>query len=227
MRMRVGRSRDREGGAALVEFAVLAPLLLLLVLGIVEFGWLFGQSNAVRHATREASRYASVNGGGTITSQEIAQVACNDLLGNGGITSFEADINDGGGDFGDNASVKVTVGVESLSSVPFISTFLPSAGRNGCGSWPIKLCGQVNRPGPFLCIANSSRGDRCVAMRCGKRVCDWRSPSHGTANSKRLWASTTPSCWRIRRTGRLGSGGVASSPGSGATGRPKPATKSW
>ena len=34
---------DPERGANLVEFAVLAPLLILLVIGIVEFGWLFGQ----------------------------------------------------------------------------------------------------------------------------------------------------------------------------------------
>ncbi|MDX1747957.1 MAG: TadE/TadG family type IV pilus assembly protein, partial [Halobacteriales archaeon] len=61
----IRKSRDRERGAALVEFAVLAPLLILLVLGIVEFGWKFGQFNDVRHGAREGGRYAAVDGDGT------------------------------------------------------------------------------------------------------------------------------------------------------------------
>ena len=48
----VSRARG-ERGASLVEFAILAPLLIVLVLGIVEFGWLFSQNNDVRHGPRE------------------------------------------------------------------------------------------------------------------------------------------------------------------------------
>jgi Flp pilus assembly protein TadG len=55
-----GRSRG-EGGASLVEFAFVMPLLLLLVLGIVEFGWLFAQNLDVRHGAREGARLAAVN----------------------------------------------------------------------------------------------------------------------------------------------------------------------
>ena len=89
MRMRVGRSRDREGGAALVEFAVLAPLLLLLVLGIVEFGYTFGQYNGVRHAAREGARYAAVDGG---TNPQIARRVCESTEGLGaGVVDLELD----------------------------------------------------------------------------------------------------------------------------------------
>lgn len=117
-----------ERGANLVEFAVLAPLLILLVLGIVEFGWLFAQNNAVRHSAGEASRFASVDGGtpaGT-TVTEIAQRACNDLLGTTGITSFDATLDNGGGAFGADASVTVSIGVTSLSGAPLITSFLPT-----------------------------------------------------------------------------------------------------
>lgn len=119
---------DSDKGASLIEFAVLAPLLLILVLGIVEFGWLFGQNNSVRHAAGEAGRVASVNGGSTILSSEIAQIACNDLLGSGGITTLEVAVTSSppAGDVGDAGTVTVTVGVTSLSNAPIISSFLPA-----------------------------------------------------------------------------------------------------
>jgi Flp pilus assembly protein TadG len=54
-----GGAHDR--GASLVEFALVAPFLLLLILGMVEFGWLFAQNLDVRHGAREAARLAAVN----------------------------------------------------------------------------------------------------------------------------------------------------------------------
>ncbi|MGH8913392.1 MAG: TadE/TadG family type IV pilus assembly protein [Acidimicrobiia bacterium] len=54
------RSRS-DRGASLVEFALVAPLLLLLLIGVVEFGWLFAQNLDVRHGAREGARLAAVN----------------------------------------------------------------------------------------------------------------------------------------------------------------------
>lgn len=53
--------RGRENGASLIEFALLMPLLLLLLFGIVEFGWLFSQNLDVRHGAREGARLVAVN----------------------------------------------------------------------------------------------------------------------------------------------------------------------
>ena len=119
---------DRERGANLVEFAVLAPLLIILVLGIVELGWLFGQNIAIKHAAGEESRYASVDGGpdSPITADEIAQRACNDLLGGGGVSTLNVAVSDGGGSFGDDAAITVTAQVASLSGLSLISSFLPT-----------------------------------------------------------------------------------------------------
>ena len=33
--------RKRESGQAMVEFALILPILLLIVCGIIDFGWLF------------------------------------------------------------------------------------------------------------------------------------------------------------------------------------------
>ena len=52
-------SPDR--GASLVEFALVAPLLILLLFGIIEIGWMFSQNLDVRHGAREGARLAAVN----------------------------------------------------------------------------------------------------------------------------------------------------------------------
>jgi Flp pilus assembly protein TadG len=49
-----------ERGAELIEFALTLPLLLLLVLGIIEFGFLFQEYEVVTNATREGARIAAL-----------------------------------------------------------------------------------------------------------------------------------------------------------------------
>lgn len=61
MRMRVGRSRDREGGAALVEFAILMPLLLLLLFGIWTVARAWNVKTTMDHGVREAARYGATD----------------------------------------------------------------------------------------------------------------------------------------------------------------------
>ena len=53
--------RDQRGAAA-VEFALVTPLLLMLVLGILDFGWMIMKANLVNNAARDAARVASLAG---------------------------------------------------------------------------------------------------------------------------------------------------------------------
>jgi len=56
-----GRGHMRgERGATAVEFALVAPLFFLLVLGIIEFGWYFFVEHTIQYATREGTRLALV-----------------------------------------------------------------------------------------------------------------------------------------------------------------------
>ena len=48
-------------GQSTVELALALPLLLLIVLGIVDFGRVFVAANVVSHATQGAARYGSLN----------------------------------------------------------------------------------------------------------------------------------------------------------------------
>ncbi len=51
----------KEDGQAMVEFALVLPILLLFLCGIIDFGWVFGNQLAANNATREATRYEVVN----------------------------------------------------------------------------------------------------------------------------------------------------------------------
>jgi hypothetical protein len=57
-------SRHREqGGQALMEFAIVLPVFLAILLGMVDIGRGVWANNTVANAAREAARYASVHGG--------------------------------------------------------------------------------------------------------------------------------------------------------------------
>ncbi|MCL1593984.1 MAG: pilus assembly protein [Actinomycetia bacterium] len=71
--MRVtGRS---ERGAAIVEMALVMPLLLILVFGIVEFGRAFMTDISVTHAAREGARaYAITRGSDDASAAQSAAI---------------------------------------------------------------------------------------------------------------------------------------------------------
>lgn len=52
----------QEHGQALVEFALVAPILFLVLFSIVEFGRFIYYANVLNDATREGTRYAIVHG---------------------------------------------------------------------------------------------------------------------------------------------------------------------
>jgi hypothetical protein len=54
-----------ESGAAMVEFALVLPLLLLVVLGLTDFGKAFNYWVDETHLANEGARLAAVNCGGT------------------------------------------------------------------------------------------------------------------------------------------------------------------
>jgi Flp pilus assembly protein TadG len=53
-----------QEGAALIEFALVLPLLLILVMGIVDFGLYFYNDLLLTQAARDAARFASVGDAG-------------------------------------------------------------------------------------------------------------------------------------------------------------------
>lgn len=71
------RIRD-EKGIALVEFAVVSPLLFVILFGIIEFGILFYDKAMITNASREGARAGIVfSQPGRISDDEIRQVVRN------------------------------------------------------------------------------------------------------------------------------------------------------
>jgi len=60
---RVRRAWRSSRGQNLVEFALVAPILVLLLYGIVDFGLALDHRIALQHGLREGARYAAVHQG--------------------------------------------------------------------------------------------------------------------------------------------------------------------
>ena len=59
LRLRRSKSRDSETGQGLVEFAFVVPVLLVIMLGVVQLGWIFTSQIGLTNSIREAARYAA------------------------------------------------------------------------------------------------------------------------------------------------------------------------
>jgi len=72
----VAGRRLEERGAALVEFALVLPLLLIILFGIIQFGIAFNRAQAVEAAAREGGRLASLS----VTTQGDITTRVNEAL---------------------------------------------------------------------------------------------------------------------------------------------------
>jgi Flp pilus assembly protein TadG len=111
-----------DRGASLVEFALVAPLLIMLLMGIIDFGWILSQQQDVRHGAREAARLAAVNAGSVPT---MTVLVCDAMNVSSGAT---VDFDPGASTVGATASVTLVSPVSSLtgfSGLPFAGAIYP------------------------------------------------------------------------------------------------------
>ena len=57
IRHRIGK----DDGQAVVEFGLMIPILIIVILGILEFGWVLNAQITLTSAAREGARAAAVN----------------------------------------------------------------------------------------------------------------------------------------------------------------------
>ena len=113
-------SDNRQSGAAMVELALVLPVLLLILFGIMEASWLFAQQVEVRNAAREGARIAAVSNpditaDGLFTLDDVVQRTCAALdLSNG---SMAISATASGDQVGDEATISVTSTYNSLTSL--------------------------------------------------------------------------------------------------------------
>ncbi|MCX7427703.1 MAG: pilus assembly protein [Planctomycetia bacterium] len=101
-RARPNRRATRRRGATVVEFALVAPLFLLFIFALFEFGRYIMVQQALTNAAREGSRTAAL---ATTTSATRVRAAVDDGL--HGVISSPSDV----------SPVTVTVVPESLSAI--------------------------------------------------------------------------------------------------------------
>ena len=102
VRVRPGRDRRTgagERGAELVEMAVVLPLLLFLIAGIVDFAFLFQSFEVVTNAAREGARIRVLPGYSDADAQDrvASYVAAAGLAGTPTTTVTPVTISPGGG----------------------------------------------------------------------------------------------------------------------------------
>jgi hypothetical protein len=67
---------NNQNGAAMVEFAFILPLLLILICGVIEFGVMFYDKAVITNASREGVR-AGITGLGDSEIKQIVLNYCN------------------------------------------------------------------------------------------------------------------------------------------------------
>lgn len=109
-----------ENGQAVVEFALILPILLLILCGIIDFGWIFSAQLAADNCAREGARFAAVytdySGSESATAGKVNSVASDIIKANLRTTLTFSDA-DSPGD-GD-VSVRVVCEVRSLTFVAY------------------------------------------------------------------------------------------------------------
>lgn len=104
--------RSNERGASLVEFAIMAPLLILLLLGIVEFGWGIAQQLDLRHKAREVLRLAVVD---ATDAEIVSRVCSDDIISRDAILRIESGAL--GTDPGDTAAVIIEADLTQITGL--------------------------------------------------------------------------------------------------------------
>ena len=104
--------QKREGGAALVEFALIVPLLTMFLFGIVQFGLAYDKKQSINSAAREGARAGAIP---TKTVQDIRDTV---------ESSYDGTILDG-------VAVTTQVYLDSTSSAPLGVTAKPCEGNAG------------------------------------------------------------------------------------------------
>lgn len=117
---RLYKFKNNENGQTLVEFALILPILLLLVMGIIQFGIIFSAQIGITNAAREGARAAAVG----YSVSEVQNTVSNTV---GSHISFNLDLESTDVDYptsiGEDVTVTVVGEVELI--VPIPDVFVP------------------------------------------------------------------------------------------------------
>lgn len=135
--MTVRPERPQERGTALVEFALVLPLLVIVCLGTIDFGRAYARWNAVKNAAREGAAFVQLHpgqltstGGGICTNpNNVAWHVHNESsIVNSYVVSVTKSDGSGTGVTGCNAGTipasGTTLKVKAATSLPILTPFV-------------------------------------------------------------------------------------------------------
>ncbi len=139
----MGRVRSSDGASA-VEFAIVLPLLVLFLFGIIAFGLAFARAQGMEATAREAARLAAV--ARTVTEADVtkaAQDATSPLVNGNHIEVEIADDASGGAwcqQAGDRVRVTVRIADKYLSDYALIIPLWPGESSPDFESYGVFNC---------------------------------------------------------------------------------------
>jgi hypothetical protein len=129
------RRAGEERGTAMIEFALVATVLLMIVFGILYFGRFVGYTNDETHLAEIAARYAAVDqlpaGCASTLAQCIQQQAPGELQAGSGDVSNKAQVcisllSGGSGQTGDTLQASVSASFHFLPILGFLNSVIPN-----------------------------------------------------------------------------------------------------
>ena len=115
-------------GASAVEFAIVLPVLLLILFGTIEFGILLFNKQVITNASREGARFGIVSGPTRKTDAEISAVVdsykSTHLITFGTPNSADTTCTRTGTAFGDDLSVRVQYHYDFLVLPNFVGSLI-------------------------------------------------------------------------------------------------------
>ncbi|MGO4493743.1 TadE/TadG family type IV pilus assembly protein [Arthrobacter sp. 2YAF22_2] len=117
------KRKSKELGAVAVEFALILPIFLALILGIVEYGRAFGIQVSMAEGAREAARYSAIHYADAGYTNAVAQQKAIDAAPIASLKLADVTINSCAP--GSDSVVTISAKVKYLTGLPTLVPFLP------------------------------------------------------------------------------------------------------
>lgn len=130
----VSPARDRQRGAVAVEFALILPILLMLVLGIIDFGRLYYTQVTLTQAAREGARLEALSKPTVVSGTTGAATGLSGLTVTINGTAYASD---------PNPAVSCPTGQDATVKVSYPNFTFTLAGLVGLGSITLSATGVM------------------------------------------------------------------------------------
>jgi Flp pilus assembly protein TadG len=148
------RKEKGQRGQAMVEFALVLPLLLIITFIIIDFGFAFSQWVVITNATREGARLGATGKSADLVATRTIDASNGTLEGAGDLVTVEyLDLNGDGVGIGDQVVVKARHDYNLLTP---LDSFLNLTGLN-----PITLSACTDMRVEIKVVGATGGGTSC------------------------------------------------------------------